>query len=113
MIANSSTKCPRKVVGSFGAEAISLTAGLDRGIGIAFLADELVGWSPLPLVPSVTPVIGLTDGESVITYLLGNKSTGLERRLLGYLAWNRCVLRSREVVAVAQALRSPPTAPAA
>ena len=76
-------------------------SGLDKGIGLAYLADEMLGWTPRVLVPPVTPVIGLTDGESVITNLLGNKVTGLEKRLLGYLAGIRCMLRCRDVVALA------------
>lgn len=100
-LANSSNKCPRKVHASFGAEAISLNTGLDSGLGVAYLADEILGWRPLKLVPPVAKILGLTDGESVITNLLGHRSTGFERRLLGYLAANRNMLRTKEIVTVA------------
>ncbi len=50
---------------------------------------------------SSTPVVALTDGESGVPHLLGNRVTGLERRLLGYLAGVRDMLKTREVSALA------------
>ena len=100
LLAWGSNKCPRKCIGSFGAEGISLVTGCDRAIGISYLLDELQGWSPkLEIFPTV-PIFALTDGDSVCSFLLGNKVTGLEQRLFSYLSWVRQALKFRELMAV-------------
>ena len=100
LLAWGSNKCPRKCIGSFGAEGISLVTGSDRAVGIAYLLDELQGWAPRLGVLPTTPIFSLTDGDSVCSFLLGNKVTGLEQRLFSYLAWLRQTLRLREIMAV-------------
>ena len=71
LLAWGSNKCPRKVIGSFGAEGISLVGGVDRAIGLAYLLDELQGWEPLRVACPTTPIFALTDGDSVVSFLCG------------------------------------------
>jgi hypothetical protein len=96
-----SAKCPRSVISTFGAEIIILHDALDRGIGIAQHFDDLCGWIPLPLIPPVPVLYGLTDGDSGVSHLMGNRVAGTERRLRGFASSIRNSLRFREVQEVA------------
>jgi len=92
-----SCKCPRSVVSTFGAEIIALHETVDRGIGIAQNYDDMLGWSPLPKIPPVPLLFALTDGDSGVSHLIGNRITGEERRLRGFASSLRCSLRYREL----------------
>lgn len=96
-----SNKCPRKTIGSFGGEALSLQNGEDKAIGSAYLVDELQGWEPRIGVFPTTPIFSLSDGDSVVSFLYGRRVTGLEQRLFHYLAWLRQTLTTREIMALA------------
>jgi len=96
-----SAKCPRAVVSTFGAEIIILQEAVDRGIGIAQNFDDLCGWTPLPLIPPASVIYALTDGDSGVSHLIGNRVAGAERRLRGFASSLRNSLRFRECQEIA------------
>lgn len=95
-----SAHAARVVVSTFGSESLALVEALVKGISCCQAFDDLLGWGPLPLIPPATRMYRMTDGDSCVSHLCGNKVSGAERRLRGFTAWSRNCVKWREVMEI-------------